>query len=296
MLGVSHDLMPIRRLVEGWEADVVFNLLDGVPGRRRLSGPRGELPGAAARSLYTGCNSLGIQLSRDKALSKKILLHHRIPTARFAVFPRGRAVRGHFGAALSPDREVRRRRGLSRHLPGLRRVGCREAARAGGLHPRECRQRRHRRGVHRGPRADRERARQRSTDDAAALGAQLQVVAGGQPAHRHRACQVRSRVPEARRPHDGPRPTESVAGARQAHRPCGPARLPRARPLGLRAARSARHAAQDEVSVIEANATPDIASDEDFADSARQAGIQYPQLLQRILNLALAYQPRWKTG
>jgi D-alanine-D-alanine ligase len=52
----------------------------------------------------------------------------------------------------------------------------------------------------------------------------------------------------------------------------------------------------DEVSVIEANATPDIASDEDFADSAKQAGIGYPQLIQRIVNLALAYQPRWKTG
>ena len=44
--------------------------------------------------------------------------------------------------------------------------------------------------------------------------------------------------------------------------------------------------------VIEANATPDLARDEDFAESAAKAGISYPQLLQRILNLALAYRPR----
>ncbi len=53
---------------------------------------------------------------------------------------------------------------------------------------------------------------------------------------------------------------------------------------------------EEQVYVIEANATPDIAADEDFAEAAEKAGIDYPHLIQRILNLALAYQPRWKTG
>jgi D-alanine-D-alanine ligase len=48
--------------------------------------------------------------------------------------------------------------------------------------------------------------------------------------------------------------------------------------------------------VIEANATPDVANDEDFALSAKKAGVDYPKLLQRILNLALAYRPSWKGG
>ena len=48
--------------------------------------------------------------------------------------------------------------------------------------------------------------------------------------------------------------------------------------------------------VIEANATPDIADDEDFALSAKKAGLDYPKLLQRILNLALGYRPSWKGG
>ena len=50
------------------------------------------------------------------------------------------------------------------------------------------------------------------------------------------------------------------------------------------------------VYVIEANATPDIADDEDFALSAKKAGLDYAKLLQRILNLAMTYRPSWKGG
>ena len=49
-------------------------------------------------------------------------------------------------------------------------------------------------------------------------------------------------------------------------------------------------------SVIEVNAAPDIADDEDFALSAEKRGLSYPKLLQRILNLGLSYHPPRKTG
>jgi D-alanine-D-alanine ligase len=42
------------------------------------------------------------------------------------------------------------------------------------------------------------------------------------------------------------------------------------------------------VYVLEANPNPQIAHGEDFADSAERAGLSYPDLLQAILNLALA--------
>ena len=42
---------------------------------------------------YTGCNSRGLVLSRDKALAKKVLSYHRMPLADFAVFPRERIVK-----------------------------------------------------------------------------------------------------------------------------------------------------------------------------------------------------------
>jgi D-alanine-D-alanine ligase len=42
---------------------------------------------------YTGCNSRGLVLARDKSISKKILHYHRIGVAAFEVFRRGRRVR-----------------------------------------------------------------------------------------------------------------------------------------------------------------------------------------------------------
>ncbi len=48
---------------------------------------------------------------------------------------------------------------------------------------------------------------------------------------------------------------------------------------------------QGEVFLIEANPNPQIARNEDFADSAAAAGIDYPTLLQRILTLGMNYQP-----
>jgi D-alanine-D-alanine ligase len=38
---------------------------------------------------------------------------------------------------------------------------------------------------------------------------------------------------------------------------------------------------------LEANPNPEIASREEYAASARAVGIEYPELLQRILNLGL---------
>ena len=38
---------------------------------------------------------------------------------------------------------------------------------------------------------------------------------------------------------------------------------------------------------LEANPNPEIAEREEFASAARAVGIQYPELLQRILNLGV---------
>ena len=43
--------------------------------------------------------------------------------------------------------------------------------------------------------------------------------------------------------------------------------------------------------VLEANANPQLAFGEDFAESAERAGIPYEDLLQRILNVGLRWQP-----
>ncbi len=91
-LGVSDDLGVIRRAILKTKPHIVFNLLEefhNVAHYDQNVVSYLEL----MRQPYTGCNPRGLLLSHDKALCKKILAYHRIPTPRFAVFPIGRKVR-----------------------------------------------------------------------------------------------------------------------------------------------------------------------------------------------------------
>jgi D-alanine-D-alanine ligase len=91
-LGVYDDLAPIRDKLRDMKPHIVFMQLEefhGVVTYDHAIVSYLEL----MRQPYTGCNPRGMLLSKDKALAKKILTYHRIPTPQFAVFPRGRRVR-----------------------------------------------------------------------------------------------------------------------------------------------------------------------------------------------------------
>ena len=45
---------------------------------------------------------------------------------------------------------------------------------------------------------------------------------------------------------------------------------------------------------MEANPNPNLAADEDFAQSAKAAGVEYPELLENLLALGAAYQAEWR--
>ena len=90
-LGVGGELNPIRRAVRDLKPHLFFNLLEGFD----------DVPGWDANVIgylellkvpYTGCNSRGLLLARDKSLTKKVLSYHRVPVADFAVFPRNRRI------------------------------------------------------------------------------------------------------------------------------------------------------------------------------------------------------------
>ena len=91
-LGVGSNLGVIRNAIHELEPQIAFNLLEGfddvatwdqnVVAYLELS----KMP-------YTGCNSRGLLLAREKSIAKKLLTYHRIPVADFAVFPRGRKVK-----------------------------------------------------------------------------------------------------------------------------------------------------------------------------------------------------------
>lgn len=91
-VGVYNDLGPIRRNILDWKPHIAFMMLEefhGVVTYDHAVVSYLEL----MRQPYTGCNPRGLMLSHDKALAKKILAYHHIPTPRFAVFGIGKAVK-----------------------------------------------------------------------------------------------------------------------------------------------------------------------------------------------------------
>ena len=91
-LGVGGDLGPIRKALEEFKPHIVFNLLetfDEVASWDHNVVAFLEL----MKVPYTGCNSRGLLLARYKSLPKKLLSYHRIPVTDFAVFPMKRRVR-----------------------------------------------------------------------------------------------------------------------------------------------------------------------------------------------------------
>jgi len=89
VIGVHDDLTPIRQNVEDFTPDIVFNLMEafadiGVFDQNVVSYL--EL----LRLPYTGCNPRGLTLARDKSLSKKLFAYHRVPAPDFTVVPLNR--------------------------------------------------------------------------------------------------------------------------------------------------------------------------------------------------------------
>ena len=87
-MGVLDSLTELRTAIADWKPDVVFNLLEefnGIVTYDQHVVAFLEL----MRQPYTGCNPRGLLLSRDKSLCKQLLTFHRIPTPLFFVAPRG---------------------------------------------------------------------------------------------------------------------------------------------------------------------------------------------------------------
>ena len=91
-LGVQEEIKPVREAIEGFKPHVVFNLLEQfhhepvydqhIPSLLELM----QVP-------YTGCNPRGLILARGKDLSKTLVHHRRIAVPAFAVFPMRRKVK-----------------------------------------------------------------------------------------------------------------------------------------------------------------------------------------------------------
>ena len=290
-VGVHDDLRVLRDALDGFDPHVTFNVLEEFNGATHY-GHAVVTFLELVRRAYTGCNPRGLLLAHDKLLTKKLLDWHGIRTPRGRLFPCG---------APPPHAKPL-------GFPLLVKSASEDAslgiAQASVVHSAEkLAERVHFMHAHYG------------TDVLAEEYIEGRELYVGLVGNARAEPLPIWELSFADWPADAPRiATERVKWSAKYQRR---RQLRTARAQGLsarvereiastcRAVYSAlslsgyaridlRLDTQGRVWVIEANPNPDLARDEDFADSARAAGLEYPALVQKILNLALAWRPAWK--
>jgi D-alanine-D-alanine ligase len=287
-LGVKSDLEVIRGAVEQWKPHVAFNLLeefDGVAVYDQNVVSYLEL----LHVPYTGCNPRGLMLARDKALSKQVMSYHRIPYPEFMVVPLHRMVRrpkwlafplivksvseeaslGISQASIVEDEEKLRERVAFIH----------DSVGTGALVERYIEGRELYVGV---------------------MGnAHLQVlpvwelVMDNMPEEAKRIAT--ERVKWSRKYQD----KYGIRSGEAKNLPEGAAdkiqhlakRVYRALGISGYARIDMRMDGEGNIYVLEANPNPQIADDEDFAESARKAEVPYKNLLQELIHIGMRWRP-----
>jgi len=288
VVGLRSDLTVLDRALKRFHPDVLFNLLEdfhdiAVNDQNWVSYLELLL------IPYTGCNPRGLLLSRDKALSKKVLVYHGVPLPDFAVFRRGEPVAA--TEELSFPLIVK-----SLTLDGS--VGISQASvvsTPGKLEERV-------RFVHDSIGSDaiceefiegRELYVGVLGNERLATFPVWELHFGKRPRSTRLIATDKVKWSDSYQNQVGVRTEEASLGEAQAKKVQGLARKVY-RILGLSgyARIDFRMGADGKAHFLEANPNPQLAYGEDFAESADKAGISYESLLQRILNLALSR--RWE--
>jgi D-alanine-D-alanine ligase len=84
-LGVYSDLLKIKNEIDEFKPHIVYNLLEEFDGETVFDSHVVSYL-ELLRIPYTGNNPRALMMARDKSLAKKILIYHRIKTPKFAVF------------------------------------------------------------------------------------------------------------------------------------------------------------------------------------------------------------------
>jgi D-alanine-D-alanine ligase len=290
-IGLRDNLAELRSTIAEWKPDVAFNLLE-------------EFQGIVAYDLYvvaflelmklpyTGCNPRGLMISRDKALSKQILSFHRIPTPRFALLRRGRRYRvprrlkfplfvksatddASYGISQAsivadPDR-------LEERIEFVHEQTGSDALVEEYIEGRELYV-----GV-----MGNERLRTFPVWEMD-FGTLPDVMAGiaTRKVKWDRRYQKKHGISTGA--------AQSLPDGCAAYLDKLSKRIYRALSLTGYARMDFRLRPDGGVFVLEANANPNISHQEDFADSAEAAGVDYPSLLEQILRLGCNYQAAWR--
>jgi D-alanine-D-alanine ligase len=243
---------------------------------------------------YTGCNPRGLLIAKDKGLSKKLMAYHRIPVPEFAIFHRGLKIRLPKRLAFplivkSPTEEASL--GISQASVVEDEQKLRE--RVGFIH---------------------ESVGTDALVEQFIEGRELYVgVIGNQrlrvfpvwemqfskmPDTVHRIATERVKWSDKYQEKYGIQTAELKDASDSV--------VERIQHLAKRVYRSLdlsgyaridlRMDTDEKLYVLEANPNPQIAEGEDFAESAKQAGVPYKQLLQQIITLGLQWRPERNGG
>jgi D-alanine-D-alanine ligase len=289
-LGVGSDLGPIRQAFAELQPDVAFNLLvhfHGVAVYDQHVVSYLEL----LRKRYTGCNPRGLMLARDKALSKQLLAYHRIRVPRFVVFPMGRKVRrrgkvpyplvvkslneeaslGISQASLvTSDEKLKERVEFMHETFGV------DVIAEEYIEGREFYL-----GI--------------IGNDRLQTFPLWELILDKLPDHAPRIATAKVKWDldyQKKYKIDTERAKELPAGMEeQITKTC--TRIYRALKLTGYARIDLRVAENGNVYALEANPNPDLQAREDLAMSAKAVGVEYPELIQRILNLGIHYRVEW---
>jgi D-alanine-D-alanine ligase len=286
-IGVSDDLSTIRGAIDAHKPHVAFNLVEEFGGIGHFDQhvvSYLELRGQP----YTGCNPRGLTLARDKALTKKILAYHDIKVPEFAIFAKGRGFKRPDGL------------GFPLFVKSLTEEGSAGISGASIVHDDEKLK-------------ERVQFIQRTTKSTAIAeefvdGREIYVgVMGNDRVATLPPWEFAMTKKDAAKPLiASDRAKWDPEYQRKVGLKTGPARLPKKvqakladlskdiyRLLGMSGyARLDYRVTEDgDAYLLEANPNPQIAKDEDFAQSAKHAGIEYPELIDQLMQFGMKYAP-----
>ena len=288
-LGLHNDLRSIREAIDKYKPHIAFNMMeafDEISSFEMNIVSYLELLGMP----YTGCNPRGMVLSRDKALTKILLAHANIPTPTFEVIPRGNRVK------------LRKRRDFPLIVKSLTQEASIGIAQASVVHN-EIKLHDRINFVHDAIGTD-------AIVEQFIEGRELYVgVIGNDRLHAFPIWEMHFNKMPSELHHIATDRVKWNAGYQRRHGimtneatnlPKGMAnklqniakRVYRALKMNGYARMDIRLNAAGNCYVLEANANPQLAYGEDFAESAECAGISYEQLLQKILNVGLRWKPK----
>lgn len=291
-LGVLDSLTELRAAIADWKPDIVFNLLEefgGIVTYDQHVVAFLEL----LRQPYTGCNPRGLLLSRDKLLCKQLLAFHRIPTPRFAVSRRN--ARLHVPRKLKFPLFVKST--VEDASLGIAQASVVEDA---------ARLKERIEFVHTQVGSD-------ALVEEFIEGRELYVgMLGNERLTRLPVWEmVFGSMPESlaaiatRKVKWDKRYQQKYGITTRAAEDLPPAVVTRLDKLSRRIYRALglsgyarmdfRVTAAGEVYMLEANANPNLEAEEDFAESARAAGMPYNELLEKLMALGLSYRAEWRS-